>query len=81
MTDIVSNKKTLLLNDADDLSIKINLKEFPMLKSLKKKDLERSIHDMFLIGYRIYFPNIDENNGNIELKEISVKIENLRKQI
>ena len=81
MTDIVPNKKVLLPNDADDLAIKINLKEFPMLKSLKKKDLERNIHDMFLIGYRIYFPNIDENNGNIELKEISVKIENLRKQI
>jgi len=64
-----------------EIIFKINVNDFPMLKALKKKDLDRTIYDMFLIGYKTYFPDKDLTKNSIEIKEMSIKIENLRKQI
>ena len=66
---------------SSEISIKINLDDFPMLKSFKKKDLEKTINSIILTGYKIYFPNIEDNTKNIELKEISIKMDNLKSQI
>ena len=64
-----------------EISIKINLEDYPRLKALKKKDLDKSILDIFNTGYKICFPDKDESIKNKEFNEIKNKIEVLRKQL
>jgi len=45
-------------------TITIDLDEFPILKSLKKKDFEKTIQSIISVGYNIYFPKIEDNNIN-----------------
>lgn len=66
---------------ASEISIKINLDEYPRLKAMKKKDLDKSVLDIFNTGYIICFPDKDEAIKNKEYNEINKKIESLRKQI
>jgi hypothetical protein len=64
-----------------EIILKINLNEFPMLKSFKKKDQDKTIIELFKLGYKLTFPNKDENQNNNELKEMSFQIQNLKTQI
>jgi hypothetical protein len=49
-----------------------------MLKSLKKKDSEKLIVDIFNAGYKLYFPNKDQLIKNQEFDEIRNSIDALR---
>lgn len=66
---------------ANEFTFKINLDDYPRLKSLKKRDLEKSTLDIFKTGYRLCFPDKDETIKNKEFNEIKNNIETLRKQI
>ena len=54
---------------------------YPMLKSLKKKNTEKIITEIFNTGYKIYFPNKDEIIKNQEYDEIKTSINALRNDI
>jgi len=64
-----------------EIILKINLNDYPMLKSFKKKDQDKTIIELFRLGYKLTFPNKDETQNNNELKEMSIQIQNLKKQI
>ena len=51
-----------------EIILKINLNEYPMLKSFKKKDQDKTIIELFKLGYKLTFPHKDENQNNNELK-------------
>lgn len=50
------------MNDSFDYSITITKDKFPHLFSMKKRDRDRMIYNMFEIGYNCYFREPDENN-------------------
>jgi hypothetical protein len=64
-----------------ELVLKINSKEFPFLDSIKKKDINKLLADIFKIGYMIYFPNKDKTLEKQEYEEIKSSIIALREEI
>ena len=64
-----------------DIYIKMNLKEFPFLQSIKKKDISKLLSDIFKIGYMIYFPNKDKTLEKQEYEEIKNSIIALKEEI
>ena len=65
----------------NELSLKISFNDYPMLKSLKKKDAEKLIVDIFDTGYKIHFPNKEILTKNQEFDKIQVSIDNLKDKI
>jgi len=65
----------------NELSLKISFNDYPMLKSLKKKDAEKLIIDIFDTGYKIHFPNKEILTKNQEFDKIQVSIDNLKDKI
>ena len=65
----------------NELTLKINFNDYPMFKSLKKKDSEKLIIDIFNAGYKLYFPNKDQLIKNNEFEEIKNSIDALRNGI
>ena len=51
------------------------------MKSLKKKDAEKLIVDIFDTGYKIHFPNKEILTKNQEFDKIQVSIDNLKDKI
>jgi len=66
------------MSTTNEFMLKINYNEYPMLKSLKKKDSEKLIIDIFNAGYKLYFPNKDQLIKNQEFDEIRNSIDALR---
>jgi hypothetical protein len=66
------------MSTTNEFMLKINYNEYPMLKSLKKKDSEKLIGDIFNAGYKLYFPNKDQLIKNQEFDEIRNSIDALR---
>jgi hypothetical protein len=60
------------------LEFKIDIDEYPMLKNFKKKELDIFIQKIFNTGYNIHFPSNDNIIKQIELKEVSTKIEQIK---
>jgi hypothetical protein len=65
----------------NELSLKISFNDYPMLKSLKKKDAEKLIIDIFNTGYKAHFPNKELLNKNQDFEEIRVSIDTLKDKI
>ena len=65
----------------NELSLKISFNDYPMLKSLKKKDAEKLIIDIFDTGYKAHFPNKDVLSKNQDFDEIRVSIDTLKDKI
>jgi len=65
----------------NELNLKINFNDYPMLKALKKKDSEKLIIDIFNAGYKLYFPNKDHLIKKQEFDEIRNSIDALRVEI
>ena len=59
------------MSTTNEFMLKINYNDYPMLKSLKKKDSEKLIGDIFNAGYKLYFPNKDQLIKNQEFDEIT----------
>lgn len=66
---------------SSEIILKINGKDFPMLQSLKKKDMDKIVLDIFKTGYTIYFPNKDKTLEKQEYEEIKNSIISLREEI
>jgi hypothetical protein len=66
------------MSTTNEFMLKINYNDYPMLKSLKKKDSEKLIIDIFNAGYKLYFPNKDQLIKNQEFDEIRNSIDALR---
>jgi len=66
------------MSSTNEYILKINYNDYPMLKSLKKKDSEKLIIDIFNAGYKLYFPNKDQLIKNQEFDEIRNSIDALR---
>jgi hypothetical protein len=64
-----------------EVSLKLNIKEFPILQSFKKKNLDKICMEIFRAGYKIHFPNNDERLANIEFEELKSSIDSLRNEV
>ena len=60
------------------VALEIDLNDYPMLKSFKKKDLDKIIVELFQLGYKLTFPPKDETQNTNELKEMAVQIDQLK---
>ena len=40
-----------------EITLKLNNKDFPILQTIKKKDINKLILDIFHTGYKLYFPD------------------------
>ena len=67
------------MSTTNEFMLKINYNEYPMLKSLKKKDSEKLIGDIFNAGYKLYFPNKDQLIKNKEFDKSNF-IHNINKE-
>ena len=66
---------------SSDITLKINIKDFPMLQTMKKKDMDKLLLDIFKTGYMIYFPNKDKTLEKQEYEELRNSIISLREEI
>jgi hypothetical protein len=66
---------------SSDITLKINIKDFPMLQTMKKKDMDKLLLDIFKTGYMIYFPNKDKTLEKQEYEELRNSILSLREEI
>ena len=58
----------------NELTLTISFTDYPMLKSLKKKDAEKMIVDIFNAGYKSFFPNKEEMLKKHEFEQIKNSI-------
>lgn len=66
---------------SSDITLNINVKNFPVLQLMKKKDIDKLALEIFKTGYMIHFPNQDKVLENQEYEEIKNSIISLRKEI
>lgn len=66
---------------SSEIILKINTKNFPMLQTIKKKDMDKLLMDIFKTGYMIYFPNKDKTLENQEYEGLRNSIIALREEI
>ena len=63
------------------ITIKINENDFPMLKKLKKKDMNEYLLKIFKTGYTIHFPSNNTIEQQIEIKQLEETINNVKSEI
>lgn len=66
---------------SSEIILKVNTKDFSMLKTIKKKDMDKLLMDIFKTGYMIYFPNKDKTLENQEYEGLRNSIIALREEI
>lgn len=64
-----------------EVTFRLNDTEFPFLKNLKKKELNKILLKIFSSGYQIHFPTNDKIEQQIEYQEIIEKIEYIKEEI
>lgn len=64
-----------------EVSLKLSNKDYPMLQTIKKKDIDKLVLDIFRTGYMIYFPNKDKTLEKQEYEELRNSIVALREEI
>ena len=64
-----------------EITLKLSNKDYPMLQTIKKKDVEKLALDIFRTGYMIYFPNKDKTLEKQEYEELRNSIVALREEI
>lgn len=60
------------------LTLTIDEDDYPEIFKLYKKDREKKLKDIFNTGYNIHFPNISDNNQQMEYYTILEKIEEIK---
>mgnify|MGYP003350571028 CR=1 FL=1 len=55
---------------SNQITLQLDLDEYPMLKNIKKKDLNKLLFGIFNTGYKLYFPNKNELIKKNEFDEI-----------
>jgi hypothetical protein len=65
------------------LNITFNLceKEYPMLNTFKKKELDKYLIKIFKTGYQIHFPSNDKIEQQLEYNELIERIETIKHEI
>jgi hypothetical protein len=64
-----------------EITLKLSNKDYPMLQTIKKKDIDKLALDIFRTGYMIYFPNKDKTLEKQEYEELRNSIVALREEI
>lgn len=68
--EIIINYIYFIIMDAIEITIKINNKDYPVLSTFKKKDLNDWIIKLFKTGYNIHFPSNDTIQQHIKNSEV-----------
>lgn len=63
-----------------ELNLKINKADFPVLDTIKKKDLNKILLNILQTGYDIHFPSLNKIENNIEYKELLTTIQTLKNE-
>jgi hypothetical protein len=66
---------------SSEIILKVNTKDFLMLQTIKKKDMDKLLMDIFKTGYMIYFPNKNKTLENQEYEGLRNSIIALREEI
>ena len=64
-----------------EVTLKLDEKEYPILNTLKKKDLDKTLHKIFKTGYQIHFPSIDKIEQQVEYNELIERIETIKDEL
>ena len=64
-----------------DITIKINIKDYPILPTLKKAELNNCIAKIFKSGYNIHFPSNDTIQHHIEQSELLECVNMMKNEI
>ena len=64
-----------------EITLKLNSKDFPILQTIKKKDINKLILDIFHTGYKLYFPDKNKISEKQEYEELRHSIVSLREEI
>lgn len=64
-----------------EITLKLNNNDFPILQTIKKKDINKLILDIFHTGYKLYFPDKNKISEKQEYDELRHSIVSLREEI
>ena len=64
-----------------EIKIKINLKDYPLLNTIKETELEKTVFDFFDMGYKTTFPPKNEVLYNQNIQMMVNQMQLLRKEI
>lgn len=64
-----------------EITLKLNENEYPMLKNLKKKELDKYLIKIFKTGYQIHFPSNDKIEQQLEYNELIERIETIKNEL
>ncbi len=64
-----------------EFTIKLDDKEYPVLNTLKKKELDKYILKIFKTGYQIHFPSNDKIEQQVEYNEVIERIETIKDEL
>ncbi len=64
-----------------DVTLKLDVKEYPILNTLKKKDLGKILQKIFKSGYQIHFPSTDKVEQQVEYNELKERIESIKEEL
>ena len=63
-----------------EINIKISKSDFPVLDTIKKKDLNKVLLNIIQTGYDIHYPSINKIENNIEYKELLYNIQSFKEE-
>lgn len=61
-----------------EINIKISKSDFPVLDTIKKKDLNKVLLNIIQTGYDIHYPSVSKIENNIEYKELLHNIQSFK---
>jgi len=64
-----------------ELTLKLDEKEYPMLNTFKKKELDKYILKIFKTGYQIHFPSTNKIEQQVEYNELIERIETIKDEL
>lgn len=63
-----------------EINIKISKSDFPVLDTIKKKDLNKILLNIIQTGYDIHYPSVNKIENNIEYKELLYNIQSFKEE-
>lgn len=64
-----------------EVALQLDDKEYPILSTLKKKDLEKILVKIFKTGYMIHFPSNDMVDMQVEYNEVLERINSMKDEL
>jgi hypothetical protein len=64
-----------------DITLKLDDIEYPILKKLKKKELDKYLIKIFKTGYQIHFPSSGKQEQQVEYNELIERIETIKDEL